>query len=1059
MAGGQVITSGQGSVTQSETVALVGSEIASATGFVGGTSLTGAESTTAAGTTAAGRLVQMRSRKVGGGSASRAIAGIASTPAVGSVLLSAASLLNSPTVSSAQGAFGRQRAILLNGAALFAQQQTIGPAQTGTFSILYTANEGTVNNGQRYGTADVTRGPVAYESAYSTKDGKIIEAFDGNHETIDPELGVVKSNRVGEFDPATGVMTEVFPSNWGANGVDGYDNLIYTYFDRIDSLVVFNNGVYDRTITNVNGSAWKYTSQGLPPAGRPPMYTETVGATAFAYFNPSQFRAGFNEHIAYFNAHCAYSKELDTAVIIGGASSGGPIDPGKIRLSIFVPSGIINPSIVAPYSVIYRGVSSAEGEGKASGRWAFFDEGRAGCCFLGNYVYWIGGEDPDIGTNPAGVKQRDLFRADVARIVYSSDPMTEPFVPEYLGLAPGNAFFKGALVADRYSNTLKLWHSGGVFLYDVTNNSWQTITTQLTEYNSTFGGSFYDFPHAAFIDTRNGVVKRKTYWWGGWTTGDFTNFDIKYSQVRSVKVTRNTQNWATRSTASGVLWAHDFSTNAEVEQFTFVGGMNGSNPNPATVANVIKRVAGIGPGGVGGMRTKLIGNTFTSPTPSGVAGDLHVVPVSAVSDWDDPAVVGEYKAMIGDPSDPLNPPKEPVAVVARNVGAGTLTIRRRTDFNGTTQFTYTEPYVVGSTTYNSPNCASFPAGWAIGMNQGGDWRRPLVPLAAGSNGRATADIGTTNGAMRAGAAYPWATGRDTQNHYFFRRGHYGSRYYWDTAVNPSAKWASQFVASDFTANAAQGNIFEGDEFYIQFRVRCSANLMTQHYTKVFYLHNTAIGGQAQIYMQAGSVKWGEVPYAPEVIPGVTYGNAVTLFTGGGDGRAMYGTHGYIYADRITQGPSGNWRWQTDYPATGDTPTAGSFCWPGDTWVTFMLHCKFGRDQSENMAVNTSPNSVPPPWPADTDPSYRTTVELFAHLPGWSDYKKLIGSYDFPWWFGDGLGNSNFFPYHPAGLNAFWMFPFSNLYIGSGGESPHPSTIVIDYAQAICSKKPIAPPSD
>lgn len=945
------------------------------------------------------------------------------------------------------------------------------PAVAG-ISIVFNNNEGSLPTSPR-----TDRSPMAYEHAIPTKDGTLIEAFDGAHEqwgALPAPIGGVIRNRVGEFVPSTdgsptGTIVEVFPWNatptspYGSFGATGYDNVPYCYDESTDSLIVFGGGdtagQYKRdAVDNGAGSRWiRHKNPNFPPVGRPPLWSSNANANALFYV-PAAELAVWEERCGYYNTPVIFNSQTGVGVMIGGSKQPGPspMDYGSAFISFFIPANLIpGLSTNARYYIHTVGL----GKALSGGVPFLLANNRGGIACIGSYVYWGGGVNdiPQAGNPNLGTFVPSMFRMDLASIINRTDPRvnaaTVTAMVERLADCPV-AHHPSSFTADPYTNVIKMFDINGVFLYDVTNNTWSNVTSQLTGYvsdfaNAGFGSSYISWPHAGYIDTRNGTVLRKSYWFGG-SNGNTAPANL-FSKARSIKTARATQNWATRSAASGVLWAHDFSSSAEVEQFTFVGGMTGSNPDPATIPNVIARVAGVGPNGASALRTKLIGNTLTQATPSGVAGNSHVFNVSQASDFPDPAVYGPYTVFVGDPSDDSVQPYEAVTVTARNVGANTLTVTRR---NNTIDY----PRPVLGVTYAYPNAASFPAGWTIGMNQGGEWRRPLVPLAAGSNGRATADPGVSNGAKRAGAAYSWVTTRDNQNHYFFRRGYFGSRYYWDSATNSSAKWANQFVASDFTSNAAQGNIFEGDEFYLQWRMRVSTNMMTEHPSKFFYLHNTATGGHAQIWGHVGRKKTAEVPLASEVINGVTYGNVITLFTQGGDGRAV-DNKGYMLADRLDSGFGGSGRMQNDYPATGTSPSLGSFCWPGDTWVTFMLHVRFGRDNAENLPVDTSSFNIHAPYPADTDPTYRTTVEFFAHLPGWSDYKKLIGNYNYPWWFGDGISDTNFFPYNPAGLNAIWLSPFSNLYQNSGGEPPHRSTIIVDYAQAILSKKPIAPPSD
>lgn len=145
MAGGQQITSSQGSVTQSVTVALVGLAIASATGalvYSEGDSLTGAESTLSAGDVGSTRLVGLKSRKVGGGAASRSLTGSSAAFSQGTLSPDVRQALTGQLVSASQGAFGKSRSIVPTGASVSAQAGFVsagsGAAVNKTFFTLTT---------------------------------------------------------------------------------------------------------------------------------------------------------------------------------------------------------------------------------------------------------------------------------------------------------------------------------------------------------------------------------------------------------------------------------------------------------------------------------------------------------------------------------------------------------------------------------------------------------------------------------------------------------------------------------------------------------------------------------------------------------------------------------------------------------------------------------------------------------------------------------------------------------------------------------------------------------
>jgi hypothetical protein len=136
MAGGQALTSGQGSVTQSESVALTGSEITSAQYYVGVVTLGGSAVTAAAGDVAKNRLHPLRSRKVGSGQASFTLVGQAVSAALGNATPAASPVLSGTAITPSQGAFGKDGSRALTGQAATSAQTTIGPPPGGTMVTL-----------------------------------------------------------------------------------------------------------------------------------------------------------------------------------------------------------------------------------------------------------------------------------------------------------------------------------------------------------------------------------------------------------------------------------------------------------------------------------------------------------------------------------------------------------------------------------------------------------------------------------------------------------------------------------------------------------------------------------------------------------------------------------------------------------------------------------------------------------------------------------------------------------------------------------------------------------
>jgi len=141
MAGGQQIDSAQGTVTQSAEVALVGEEVAVQDGTIvantpADVAMTGAAATLSAGTAASAMLVSLRSRKVGGGSASRALTGSAIAASQGALALTASKTPAGSSITAAQGSFGKTRTRALTGSSATATPGTMGVSgQTSIFPL------------------------------------------------------------------------------------------------------------------------------------------------------------------------------------------------------------------------------------------------------------------------------------------------------------------------------------------------------------------------------------------------------------------------------------------------------------------------------------------------------------------------------------------------------------------------------------------------------------------------------------------------------------------------------------------------------------------------------------------------------------------------------------------------------------------------------------------------------------------------------------------------------------------------------------------------------------
>ena len=501
--------------------------------------------------------------------------------------------------------------------------------------------------------------------------------------------------------------------------------------------------------------------------------------------------------------------------------------------------------------------------------------------------------------------------------------------------------------------------------------------------------------------------------------------------------------WTSRSTAAGVVWAHGFENDNEL--YNFVRGENAAgsrvtNPDPTTLPNGLffEAVPGTTRRAIVG---RAVGTTFTQATPSGVAGDIHTFHVADASQLPEPT--STYQLLIGDPTDAGKGCFEYVDFLSRDLDNNTISVRRRR----TSDSMPSDPVSVAY-----PGAPSYPIGWSIGRGPQGSWNRPMCAFPAGQNGRLVPDVGTTNGSVT--KIRSWNPTRNGNGHLNFREGYWGSRHYWDTIVNPSAPYKN-WTPADPADNTTRNDAWDGDEFYLQFRFKCSASRLTEYATKLLYIQNAFNSGTGQIFAAVGEKKYNEQPDPSEVQSGVTYGRFMQWLCGGGDSRQPAG--GYLFSTFQGDGnDQGSNAYQIGYPNCNYANRSDSdmYCWcyPAEEWVTVLLHVKFGRDNAE---LDSTPSA---PWLSVSDPSFRTVFEVSVAGPG-EAYKKLVSISDATWFFGDSIGELQNYFYNPPGLNAIWLTQELNSYIGAGSVAPPSESHEIAFRDVILSTQPIPEPTD
>lgn len=537
--------------------------------------------------------------------------------------------------------------------------------------------------------------------------------------------------------------------------------------------------------------------------------------------------------------------------------------------------------------------------------------------------------------------------------------------------------------------------------------------------------------------------------------------------------------WAARSTAAGVIWAHNFSegtpvngSTPEVENFIRAGEFN-TNPDPTSLPLPI--TLNTTPFGTSrSLVTQARGTAITQAIPQVNKGATQVINVGDASIFPQPGgSLSPYSIFIGcaaADAQNTNPEVfEVMTLMSRNTTNNTITVVRTSESN--TIRVQGVDYLASSPF--APAVPLISDLYRIGFKTSGSWNRPFAAFPATQNGKATADIGTTNGSAR--KTRTWDATRGGIGHSKFREAYFGSKYYWDTATNPAAPF-KDWTPEDPGNTTARVDAFEGDEFYLQFRAKISAARFLAPVAKFFFIQNAGTSGTGQFFYEVGGQHWDETP--PNPVAGVTYGRLLTPETAYGNSPDAPAEHtltptgqrdgaadrpnesvhqGYAlcyYNNRVAAGGSGMKCW----------------CYPADRWVTYLIHMKLGRDNAEPLINN---GTYPRPYTSSTStgssyqwrapqppPSsdFYSLVEVMVADEGDTTYKTLVSRSDFLWCYGDGKDQAGYYYYNAPGLNTFWMTQELNMYVGSGSIVPPNGSHSIEYTEAILSRNPIPVPA-
>jgi hypothetical protein len=560
--------------------------------------------------------------------------------------------------------------------------------------------------------------------------------------------------------------------------------------------------------------------------------------------------------------------------------------------------------------------------------------------------------------------------------------------------------------------------------------------------------------------------------------------------------------WLARSRGPGVVWSHDFRSNAEVDNFVKVpNGLAVGVHDPALMAHRTTK------DGVTGGGCLEIVNIGSSLARSVGAGDTQIHLLDA---GDFPGVTSAdaaYEVTIQSTTPRL---KEVVLVVGKQ--ENTLIVQRGR--------TFPEPLKYE----NKGQPTAWSSGAAVGLDSDGGWARPLSALVAGDNGQGQDDAAAGGSVKR--RQFRVSSGQSVSSLiYNFRTGYYGHADY----------------HSFYRSWNGETEIWDGDELYLQFRVKIDPRRLdsgNEGAGKLWFLHMMGKGGAQQLVMNSPDV--GRRRFSIFT----NYGSSPnSRLTGQGVGVADAGYESYM--------PNSKWERTC---VVGDT--SGCWEWPLGEWVTLLLHVKPGHDndfmyplpsevnQGRNLiavdasglrpandgatlefetnpvpvrdtfrfpgardnqtdgyfngwrlrfmasgsmpttfvfqvldyrvvngrarwrvsamrSVDSLPQGVPAAgdrirlewWRAEQDAKYRdTVVEVWAKRAADPDYVTLFSKADLPWIFGDLA--SGVYDLHPPGFNCFQPTGYQNV---QDGQMPPRRTYWYRFDQIILSRQFIPAP--
>ena len=401
-----------------------------------------------------------------------------------------------------------------------------------------------------------------WESAYTTADGRIVDAWYSDHQP-DSNNGVRAFDPLGSPKVVELATQQTYNTGGNIGAVYGYpspyDNTHYYYNAQRNSLVWPgpDTGFEFSFASNTWVRAWRGEQQGASWVtsgtalhdGQPLGQTHgevTLGTNTNAIARPiGTLASDADLRIATTsqNPHQTYSAAYDCAIRIGGGQGGAGRNDQIGQMYITVPSGPFG-TFSQPYVTFLKTMPATVG-----GAQPYKKNGRDGCCTLGEYVYWVGGEDFPTEGNP--VPRPHFFRMKFTEHLTSDSVSltTGAGAIERLTDAPCAGSNLMLLRADPVNNALVLWarDNPSIHVYDVTNSAWVNSSV-LSALNTAYTAEYLsaaDTPAGCmgdFIGVRSGTTLNTVYWRPGlpglWGTDNSTNLAQRCARWRSLKLGR-----------------------------------------------------------------------------------------------------------------------------------------------------------------------------------------------------------------------------------------------------------------------------------------------------------------------------------------------------------------------------------------------------------------------------------------------------------------------------------------------------------------------------------------